>query len=168
MERRLWQYAIVLVAGVVGYSAPFVALTLTAWFTNGWTVAVENLQRVVQIHRELSPNTILAFIPNLALAFLVAMATIKCLDSNAVQRIWWVLGCSTVVGYVVVLYSASRWNLIPWTWSSELSNAVRSALTLMFPVGVLLLAAFNRRRTKHFTSALDGGMPNGRSDARTR
>lgn len=149
MERRSWKNAIVLVAAVVGYGVPIAALGLTAWLTNGLPAAVDNLERVVRIHGTLSVNTILAHIPNIALAILVAIATTRWIDSDETQRKWWLLSCATIVGYVVVLFSIGYWNLMPWTWPSELHNAVRSTLTLMFPLGAYLLMAFNGWRTNN-------------------
>jgi hypothetical protein len=147
-ERRFWQYAIVLVAGIVGYCAPIGALALMAWFTYGWPVAVQNLERVVNIHRTLSLNTVLAFFPNLVLAIFLATASRKSFHSDDGQRIWWVLAGVTLGGYIVVLFSVGYWNLIPWSWSSELNNAVRAVLTLLFPVCAYLLAAFIGRWPK--------------------
>jgi hypothetical protein len=130
--RSPWRYALVLIGGVFGYCTLIVALGLTALLSNGWSAALDNLGRVVRIHRELSLNTIAAFASNLVLAILVAVATKKWVDAHVSQSRWWLLSGITVIGYIVVLLSTG--NLIPWTWSSELSNAVRSTLTLLFPL----------------------------------
>ncbi len=151
-EPRRLHFVIAPLAGSVGYCAPIVALALMAWFTNGWPVALENLKRVVHIHRELSLNTIATFIPNLTLATIVAIATIKWVDSDESHRRWWMLGCVTIIGYTVVLYSVGRWNLIPWTWPTELNNAVRSTLTLMFPIIACAIDGLASRRTRRRTS----------------
>lgn len=145
---RPWRYTIALLAGVVGYGTLIAALGLTAWLNHGWPAAFDNLERVVRIHRELSLNTIAAFTPNLALAILVSIASMKWTDSDKAQSRWWMLACITVIGYVVVLVSADRSNLIPWTLPSELSNTVRSALTLSFPVVAYVVASLLERRTK--------------------
>ena len=167
-ERRLWQYAIVLVAGIVAYCAPIGALALMAWFTYGWPVAVQNLERVVNIHRALSLNTVLAFFPNLVLAIFLAKATIKWFDSDVAQGRWWVLAGATFVGYVVVLFSVGYWNLIPWRWSSELNKAVRAVLTLMFPVCAYLLEAFIGRRPKKLANFAESVEPTDNSPSATR
>jgi hypothetical protein len=167
-ERRSWQYAIVLVAGIVGYCAPFGALALMAWFTYGWPVAVQNLERVVNIHRALSLNTIFAFFPNVVLAIFLAKATIKWFDSDDSQRRWWVLGGATFVGYVVVLFSVRYWPLMTILWSSELNNAVRAVLTLMFPVCTHLLAALSGRRSKERAEFAESVEPADNSPSATR
>jgi hypothetical protein len=146
--RRPWRYVIVFLAGVVGYCTLFAALGLTSWLSYGWPAPFNCLVRVVRIHRELSLNTVAAFTPNLALAIFVSIATTKLIDSHNSQSRWWMLACITVIGFVVVLRSTAHWNLIPWTWPSELSNAARSALTLLFPIVAYIVARLRERRTK--------------------
>ena len=146
--RRPWRFVVVFVAGVVGYCTLFVALALTSWLNNGWSAAFDNLERVLRIHRELSINTLAAFIPNLALAILVSIATTKWIDSHESQSRWWMRAGITVIGYSVVLFSTAHWDLIPWTWPNELSNGVRSALTLLFPIVACVVTILVDRRTK--------------------
>ncbi len=145
-ERRPWTLVIALWAGMVGYGLPVVALVLLAWLTHGWSVALENLERVVRIQRDLSPNTVAVFVPNLTVALLAATATIKWGSSDNSHRRWWMLGWMTLIGYVVVVYSVGRWTLIPWTWPTVLSNTVRSALTLTFPLVAYVISECTKRR----------------------
>jgi hypothetical protein len=145
-RRQWWHYVAACFVGLVGYSTLIMALGLITWLTYGWPVALENLERVARIHRELSLNTFAAFLPNVALAILVDTATIKWLDTDSAHQRCWLLGCMTIVGYVVVLFSTNRWGLIPWTWPAEISNLVRSALTLMFPVAAYLTLVWRKRR----------------------
>lgn len=147
IPRSPWRYMLAFIAAVVGYCTLFVVLGVTAWLTHGATAALDNLGRIVPIHREMSLNTIAANMPNLALAILVAIATTKWLDSHASQSRWWMLACLTVIGYVAALLSTG--NLIPWTWTKELSNAVRSAFTLLFPTVGYFIARLLERRTSH-------------------
>jgi hypothetical protein len=146
---RPWRYVIVLLAGVMGYCTLFAALGLTSWLSYGWPAPFDSLVRVVRIHGELSLNTVVAFTPNLAVAIFVSIATTKWIDSQQSQSRWWMLACITVIGFVVVMRSTAYWNLLPWTLPSELSNAVRSALTLLFPTVAYIVARIRERRTKH-------------------
>lgn len=141
-----WRYALAFIAGIVGYGTLIVTLGLTAWLSHGRTAALDNLGRVVRIHRELSLNTIAANTPNIALAILASIATTKWIHSQDSQSRCWMLAGITVIGYVIVLLFTR--NLIPWMWPNELSNGVRSALTLLFPLVAYVVASIVDRRTK--------------------
>ena len=153
VPRSPWRYALAFIAAVVGYCTLFVVLGVTAWLTHGPNAAFDNLGRIVRIHREMSLNTIAAHTPHLALAILVSIATTKWIDSHASQWRWWMLACLTVIGYIAALLSLG--NLIPWTWTKELNNALRSAFTFTFPIVGYFVAKLLERRTKRSTQVAD-------------
>ncbi len=134
-------------AGLMGYLAPIVALGLLSWIVYGWPAAMDNLERVARMHRQISVNSIAAFTPNIVLAILVAVAASKCIRSDRSQWQWWIIAGITFMSHVVVSFATARWNLIPWTWSSELTNATRSTLTLFLPFIVYVCTTFYKRRT---------------------
>ncbi len=147
-EQRSRSNGLIFLAGLAGYGAPIVALGVMALLAHGWPVALENLERVARIHREMSLNTIAAFTPNVVSALIFTVAASKWIHSDDSRRRWCMLGFVTLVGYVVVVFSTSRWHLIPWAWSSGISNALRSTLTLIFPITAFVAAEFLKRRTK--------------------
>lgn len=135
-------------AGLIGYFAPIVALGLLSWLAYGWPAAIDNLERVARMHRQMNVNFVAAFTPNIVLAFIVTFAASKCVRSDGSQRQWWIVAGITLMSCVVVSFATARWNLIPWTWSSELSNAIRSTLILVFPFISYVSTSIYRRRTK--------------------
>lgn len=148
IPRRWCSIEFVIGAGLIGYAAPFVAGGLLAWCLYGWPVGLENLQRVFRMHREVSLNSFVAFVPNIVLALILATAASKVGQSSDSNRQWWIAGGITIIGYTVVAFVAAHWNFIPWTWSSELTNVVRTALVLIFPVGAYAIAAVYKRWTR--------------------
>ena len=147
-EQRTWRGIAIVVAALIGYVAPLLVVALWSWFLYDRTVAMENFGRVRQMHQELSLNSLLAFIPGLFLALIFATAAHNWASSRAPHRRWWILGLITLVGYFLVLDSTARWNLIPWTWPSELQNVPRTLLTLAFPAVAYVIAMYRSRRSQ--------------------
>ena len=135
-------------AGLIGYFAPIVAPGLLSWLVYGRPAAMDNLERVARMHRQMNVNFVAAFTPNVVLALIVTVAASKCVRSDGSQRQWWIVGGITLMSCVVVSFATARWNLIPWTWSSELSNAIRSTLTLIFPFIAYVSTSIYSRRTR--------------------
>ncbi len=153
IPRSPWHYTLAFIAGVVGYGTLFVVLGGTAWLTHGSIAAFDNLGRVIRIHREMSLNTIVSHIPHLVLATIVAIATMKWIDSHSSQSRWWMLAILMIIGYTAALLFTG--NVLPWTWPKELINGARSAFTLLFPIVGYIIARLLERRTDESSHSTD-------------
>ena len=156
-ERRSWSH------GLIFLAARWLWCSHRCFRSDGrigpWMAGrLENLERVARVHREMSLNTIAAFTPNVVSALIFTVVASKWIHSDDSRRRWCMLGFVTLVGYVVVVFSTSRWHLIPWTWSSEISNALRSTLTLIFPITAFVAIEFLKRRTSRCTRGAESGV----------
>ncbi len=147
----------VVVAGLVGYFAPIICLGLLSGLTYGWPAAMDNLERIATMHSQLNTNFCATFTPNVVLAIIAIVAASKSGRAQGSQKKWWIVAGITFISIVVVSFVTAYWNLIPWTWSSELSNTIRSALTLILPLIVYVgLSTFSSERSNATTRPTTG------------
>ncbi len=143
-ERRFGHVGLAIGASLMGYLAPVICLALFSCLFYGWTAAVDNLERIVRMLGKMDLNALLAFTPNIVLALIALIATSKWRQSDDSHGQWWLIGGVTLIACVVVPFGIAQWNLIPWKWSNEMANTVRSAIILLFPLTTYMISTLRR------------------------
>ncbi len=137
--------------GLVGYLAPFAILFPFCWVSYGWLAVNDNFDRLVAMHWKISFAGFAALAPNIACMFFFAVAGYRRFSSPGPGRRMLdplALGLATLCGYLVVLLTTLVWFPLPWRWSAELSNSVRSGLVALFPLSVIAFRLVRLRRTR--------------------